>query len=125
MKELNDQRACPHRWVRVAPTEDENWTELQGYLLGPPDTPYEGAVCNVLVKVSRDYPFKAPTLSFNARIYHPCVNRNGGYVMVLLTATGREEFTRMARMWATRYADDENDMRDTVRGQPASPPHTL
>lgn len=39
---------------------NDNWTELQGEIAGPPDTPYEGGTFLLEIKVPETYPFNPP-----------------------------------------------------------------
>lgn len=41
-----------------------NWTELQGQIAGPPDTPYEGGTFLLEIKVPETYPFNPPKVSW-------------------------------------------------------------
>lgn len=42
---------------------DNSWTELQGEIAGPPDTPYEGGTFLLEIKVPETYPFNPPKVS--------------------------------------------------------------
>ena len=44
---------------------------LDAYVIGPSDTPYEGGVFRLEVKLREDYPFKAPKLTLLTPLYHP------------------------------------------------------
>lgn len=39
---------------------NDSWTELQGEIAGPPDTPYEGGTFLLEIKVPETYPFNPP-----------------------------------------------------------------
>lgn len=39
---------------------NDSWTELQGEIVGPSDTPYEGGRFSLEIKVPETYPFNPP-----------------------------------------------------------------
>lgn len=45
-------------------------------MAGPPTTPYAGGTFGLIVDLPVDYPFKAPTVTFATRIYHPNVTND-------------------------------------------------
>ena len=63
---------------------DNNLAYLLGGIEGPPDTPYEGGVFWLSIRLSRDFPFKAPEVRLLTRIYHPNIDRLGNICMDLL-----------------------------------------
>ncbi|KAL6502341.1 Ubiquitin-conjugating enzyme E2 4 [Orobanche hederae] len=49
-------------------------------LHGPKESPYQGGVWRVKVKLSDAYPYKAPNIGFINKIYHPNVDEKSGSV---------------------------------------------
>lgn len=43
-------------------------------LQGPKDTPFEGGVFEVVLKVPQQYPLVAPAVRFKTKIFHPNVH---------------------------------------------------
>lgn len=44
------------------------------HLQGPKDTPFEGGVFEVILKVPEQYPLVAPNVRFKTKIFHPNVH---------------------------------------------------
>jgi len=53
-------------------------------ILGPEDTPYEGGIFRLEIFFPREYPFKAPNIRFNTKIYHPNIDKSGGICLDIL-----------------------------------------
>ncbi|KAF4451161.1 ubiquitin-conjugating enzyme (huntingtin interacting protein 2) [Fusarium austroafricanum] len=57
-----------------------NMTQLQGTFSGPSDTPYAGGTFKVDIKIPEQYPFKAPGIKFETKIWHPNVSSQTGAI---------------------------------------------
>lgn len=58
----------------------ESLTELIGTVTGPPDTPYAGGKFDILIVLPAAYPFEAPTVRFDTKIWHPNISSASGYI---------------------------------------------
>ncbi len=54
----------------------DNMMTIQGWILGPRDTVYEGGVFPITIKIPTNYPFEAPDVRF-CDMYHPNVYGSG------------------------------------------------
>ncbi|KAK8840812.1 Ubiquitin-conjugating enzyme E2 D1 [Tritrichomonas musculus] len=66
--------------------DGENMFKWNATLIGPPDTPYENGVFNLIIDLPQDYPFKPPTVTFKTQIFHPNINTNGNVCLDILKA---------------------------------------
>lgn len=64
---------------------DNNLFHLLGGIEGPPDTPYEGGVFWLSIRISKDFPLKPPEVRLLTRIYHPNIDRLGNICVDLLS----------------------------------------
>ncbi|PON31537.1 Ubiquitin-fold modifier-conjugating enzyme [Parasponia andersonii] len=50
---------------------------MQGTIIWPSDTPFEGGVFLLSVKLPYDYPFKPPKIVFQTKVFHPNIDEDG------------------------------------------------
>lgn len=75
-KEYTDLLANPIDNLTIEPDESNvlHWT---GVIAGPLGSCYEGGKFKIEATFPLEYPFKAPTIKFLSRIYHPNVTQEG------------------------------------------------
>ena len=76
-RELADLRNDPPLNCSAGPINEEDVYLWEGVLFGPEDSPYAGGVFNVHIQFPSDYPFKPPRITFQTKIYHPNINKDG------------------------------------------------
>lgn len=59
---------------------NKNMQHWIGRLSGPEDTPYEGGIFTVDIKIPDQYPFAPPKVTFNTRLWHPNVSSQTGAI---------------------------------------------
>ena len=64
--------------------ENDNLLNWKGTIIGPINSPYEGGIFNLTIKFPNDYPFKPPKITFDTKIYHPNINKNGSICLDIL-----------------------------------------
>jgi len=72
-----------HKDVFLSPRETYSGLDLYdwlGVLIGPPDTPYEGGLFQVDIKVPLNYPLEPPKVKFLTKVFHPNVHFKTGEI---------------------------------------------
>jgi len=83
-KELRDLEKEPPSNCSAGPV-GEDMFHWKGTIIGPSDSPYAGGVFWLNIHFPSDYPFKPPKITFDTRIYHPNINRNGSICLDILS----------------------------------------
>ncbi|CAN1334502.1 Ubiquitin-conjugating enzyme E2 D3 [Linum perenne] len=94
--------------------DDDDMFKLQGAIFGPAETPYEGGVFFLSIRVPKSYPFTPPKIRFITKVYHPNVRRDGKIEVDILgdnwtpaltiEKSDLKSFNRTARDWTLKYA---------------------
>jgi len=75
-KELRELERNPLDWATAAPVGD-NLYQWQATITGPEKTPFAKGRFNLELTMPPEYPFKAPSVKFSTKIYHPNVKSDG------------------------------------------------
>ena len=54
--------------------------EIECYITGPKDTPYEKGIWLIRIMFPDNYPFKSPSVGFKDKIFHPNIDYNSGSI---------------------------------------------
>jgi len=82
-KELRDLEKEPPSNCSAGPNGSDLY-HWRATIMGPPDSPYTGGLFWLDIYFPTDYPFKAPKVVFDTRIYHPNINSNGNICLDIL-----------------------------------------
>lgn len=69
MRDLKKLRSEQIPGISAAPTED--LMVWQAVIFGPEDTPWEGGTFKLTLEFSEEFPYKAPTVRFTTKMFHP------------------------------------------------------
>lgn len=75
-QELTDLMTSPPEGVKVT-INDEDITDITVLIRGPEDTPFEGGVFKIKMKLGPDFPSAPPKGAFVTKIFHPNVSTKG------------------------------------------------
>lgn len=72
----------PNYFFSASPTD--NMFKWDIIIIGPPDTPFEGALIKATMEFPNDYPSKAPLFKFITPIFHPNIYPDGKVCISIL-----------------------------------------
>jgi ubiquitin-protein ligase len=81
-KELNDLKKNPPVGISIG--EKKNLYEWDATIIGPSETPYEGAIFCLKIVFPKFYPFTAPTVTFTTPIFHCNIRKEGSICLDIL-----------------------------------------
>jgi len=76
-RELRELLRNPPENCSAGPVNKKNMTVWNGTIIGPTDSPYENGIFKLKITFPEQYPFKAPKVYFETKIYHPNINKHG------------------------------------------------
>ncbi|KAG2175782.1 hypothetical protein INT44_000260 [Umbelopsis vinacea] len=90
LKELNDYQREAHNHpeiIELSPADDEDLTHWRATIAGLDQTPFQGGLWNLDVKIPHNYPMQPPTVKFITQICHPNVHFKTGEICLDLLKT--------------------------------------
>ena len=88
VKEIERLHRSPIWGITAVIPDESNIYIVDGTIVGPAGTPYEGYKWKVRMNFPTDYGFKAPTVTFVDRIFHPNISYTSGEVCVDILKEG-------------------------------------
>jgi len=82
-KELTDLNRTPIPGVKIS-YDEENIMMWNCQIAGPADSPYKGGTFKFTMEFPTTFPFKAPTVTFLTKMYHPGINQEGHICLPML-----------------------------------------
>lgn len=78
-KEIQELSENPIEGVKLIMNENDMnlWV---GEINGPIGTPYEGFVLKTTIKLTNQYPFESPSVTFDHPVFHPNINLGNGRI---------------------------------------------
>ena len=70
--------------ITAGPINPDNMYRWHATIAGPEESPYAGGIFHLSIEFPEDYPFKPMTISFETKIYHPCINAQGKLIMPMI-----------------------------------------
>jgi len=107
----------------------DDFTELEGTIKGPPDTPYEGGTYKLEIKIPDTYPFNPPKVRFLTKIWHPNVSSVTGAICLDILkdqwAAAMTLRTVLLSLQALMAAPEPDDPQDAVVARQYSDHHSM
>eukprot|EP00764_Aduncisulcus_paluster_P008608 gnl/Carplike_NY0171/280_a395_5192.p1 GENE.gnl/Carplike_NY0171/280_a395_5192~~gnl/Carplike_NY0171/280_a395_5192.p1 ORF type:complete len:152 (+),score=40.16 gnl/Carplike_NY0171/280_a395_5192:38-493(+) len=83
-KELMELKRDAPAGISAGPVSDDDLTNWEGFLYGPPDSPYEGGMFFLTIKFPSNYPYSPPQMKFTTKVYHPNISSSGSICLDIL-----------------------------------------
>lgn len=113
-KELVDiHKNCP-AGISAGPVDD-NMFYWEGFIEGPKETPYEGGLFKLKIKIPAQYPFKPPSISFDTYIYHCNISQDGEICLDTLKDQWSPALTITQTMMSIQSLLDNPNPKDPLR----------
>ena len=77
-------REDPPENISAGPINGNYW-HWSATILGPSNSPYQGAIFHLDIKIPDGYPFKPPKIKFVTPIFHPNINKTGDICLDTIT----------------------------------------
>ena len=99
-KELLDiqKEASPNYSISISEANIFLWS---GDIIGPIKSPYSSGVFKIKIEFPIDFPFKAPKINFQTKIYHPNIDDDGSICVDILKADMWKPSTKLIDVFAT------------------------
>ncbi len=96
----------------------DNFTDLVGIIAGPEDSPYQGGVYRLEIKIPETYPFNPPKVRFVTKIWHPNISSVTGAICLDILkdqwAAAMTLRTVLLSLQALLTAPEPDDPQDAV-----------
>ena len=80
--EITKLKIDPPNGISINVNEDiYNW---DGMIIGPDDSPWEGGIFQLKIKLPNEYPHRPPTIKFITKMFHPNIYKNGNICLDIL-----------------------------------------
>eukprot|EP01057_Protomagalhaensia_wolfi_P001509 Protomagalhaensia_wolfi_Nauph_80__1508@NODE_1916_length_1280_cov_406_534247_g1500_i0_p1_GENE_NODE_1916_length_1280_cov_406_534247_g1500_i0NODE_1916_length_1280_cov_406_534247_g1500_i0_p1_ORF_typecomplete_len199_score12_20UQ_con/PF00179_26/2_9e47ProkE2_B/PF14461_6/9_4e09ProkE2_B/PF14461_6/1_2e03RWD/PF05773_22/0_0055_NODE_1916_length_1280_cov_406_534247_g1500_i06251221 len=120
LKEFDDikreERQSKHEPLVTAELVDGNLRHWLGRIRGPQGTPYEGGTFFLDVQIPEEYPFCAPKIKFETRVWHPNISSQTGAICLDIlksewspALTVRTALLSVESLLSDPYPDDPQD----------------
>lgn len=79
-KEFSKITNAGNRDIHVELVKEPDFSHWKAQIAGPIDTPYAGGVFTVDIKIPPNYPFAAPKMQFDTKVWHPNISSQTGVI---------------------------------------------
>lgn len=118
IRDMSRDQGVARCGVKVELHKEENFLDLRGEIIGPPNTPYDGGRFQLEILIPETYPFNPPKVKFLTKIWHPNISSVTGAVCVDILkdqwAAAMTLRTVMLSLQALMGAPEPDDPQDAV-----------
>ena len=79
-KEITTSEEARDSLIKVELIDESDYSRLQGKIVGPPGTPFQGGTFLLDITIPESYPFNPPKVKFLTRIWHPNISSVTGAI---------------------------------------------
>lgn len=80
MKEYKNLISEPPEDMVLAPIDPSDLYHWIAFIKGPKDTPFEGGVFELGIRVPDNYPLEPPSVRFHTKVFHPNIHFSTGEI---------------------------------------------
>eukprot|EP01027_Heterolobosea_sp_BB2_P025329 GEZU01038866.1.p1 GENE.GEZU01038866.1~~GEZU01038866.1.p1 ORF type:complete len:169 (+),score=66.75 GEZU01038866.1:107-613(+) len=91
-KQLQELNKHPVEGFSAGLIDDSNIFEWKVFIVGPPETLYEGGFFEAVLKFPKDYPNMPPEMRFTSEIWHPNIYPDGKVCISILHPPGEDQW---------------------------------
>ncbi|GKT33358.1 putative Ubiquitin-conjugating enzyme E2-17 kDa [Aduncisulcus paluster] len=97
-KELVELQRDKLTGISASPSAGKDLTHWEGFIAGPPDSPYEGGLFRLNISFPPNYPYAPPKLTFITKVYHPNISTSGSICLDILKPSGWSPVLTISRV---------------------------
>eukprot|EP00386_Alphamonas_edax_P016089 GDKI01049157.1.p1 GENE.GDKI01049157.1~~GDKI01049157.1.p1 ORF type:complete len:161 (-),score=32.14 GDKI01049157.1:35-517(-) len=83
----------PPEGISASPITEDNMFMWEASIVGPDDTPWEGGIFSLMLKIPPTYPDRPPQVKFTTEMFHPNVYPDGNICLDIIQDQWKPTYT--------------------------------